>query len=71
MRRNDPEILTAALAAQGHLLWRAFSVAITHLVSSDIKSELVLRWLLGQALHPLTPEQSRTQAKGIAGIANL
>jgi hypothetical protein len=26
---------------------------------------------LGQAMHPLTPEQSKTQAKGITSIANL
>jgi hypothetical protein len=56
---------------QDHLLWKAFSVAITHIVGDEKKSALVVRWLLGQVLSPLTPEQSRSQAQGIAGIANL
>jgi hypothetical protein len=71
MRNNDPEILTAAFSVQDHLLWKAFSVAITHIVGDEKKSALVVRWLLGQVLSPLTPEQSRFQAQGIAGIANL
>ena len=71
MRTSDPESLAMALAAQENLLWRAFSVAISHLVSNEMKSELVVRWLIGQALHPLTPEQSRVQAKSISDIANL
>jgi AcrR family transcriptional regulator len=71
MRRNDPEILTLAFSAQDHLLWKAFSVAITHIVGDEDKKALVVRWLLGQALSPLTPEQSRSQAQGITGIANL
>jgi len=71
IRRNDPEILTLAFAAQDHLLWKAFSVAISHIVGDQNKSELVVRWLLGQALSPLSPDQSRFQAQGIAGIANL
>jgi len=71
MRRNDPEMLTLVLSAQDHVLWRAFNVAIKHLVTDAAKAQLVVRWLLGQAMHPLTPEQSKTQAKGIVGIANL
>jgi len=71
MRRNDPEVLTQAFCAQDHLLWKAFAVAITHVVGDEKKSALVVRWLLGQTLSPLTPEQSRSQAQGITGIANL
>jgi hypothetical protein len=71
MRRNDPEFLTGVLTAHDHLLWRAFTVALTHLLSDEKKAELVIRWLLGQALHPLSPEQSRLQAQGISSIANL
>ena len=70
MRRQDPEQLTVALTHQDDQLWKAFAIALNHLLGEE-KSTLALRWLLGQALHPLTPEQSRTQAKGIAGIANL
>jgi hypothetical protein len=71
LRRNDPEILTVAFSAQDHVLWKAFSVAVRHIVGDDNKSALVVRWLLGQTLSPLTPEQSRVQAQGITGIANL
>jgi hypothetical protein len=71
MRRNDPETLTLAFSAQDHVLWKAFSIAITHIVGDERKSALVVRWLLGQALSPLTPEQSRSQAQGISGFANL
>jgi hypothetical protein len=71
IRRNDPEILTLAFSAQEHLLWKAFSVAISHIVGDENKSALVVRWLLGQALSPLSPDQSRSQAQGISGIANL
>lgn len=70
MRRQDPEQLTVALTHHDDQLWKAFAIALTHLLGEG-KSNLALRWLLGQALHPLTPEQSRTQAKGITGIANL
>ena len=71
MRRNDPEFLALAFSAQDHLLWKAFSVAITHIVGDENKSALVVRWLLGQVLSPLTPDQSRAQAQGIAGVANF
>jgi hypothetical protein len=43
---------------------------MNHLLG-DAKSALALRWLLGQALYPLTADQSRSQAEAITGIANL
>ena len=70
MRRQDPDYLTLALAQQSHQLWRAFTIALSHLLG-DHKSALALRWLIGQALYPLTPEQSRLQAEAITGVANL
>ena len=70
MRRQDPEQLTVALTQHDDQLWKAFAIALNHLLGEG-KGALALRWLLGQALHPLTPEQSRFQAQGIAGIANL
>ena len=48
----------------------AFTIAMNHLLGPG-KGSLALRWLLGQALLPLTAEQSRSQAKGITDIANL
>lgn len=70
MRRQDPDSLTIALAAQSDTLWKAFSIAMGHLLGSH-KGELATRWLIGQALHPITPAQSRAQAEAITSIANL
>jgi AcrR family transcriptional regulator len=71
MRKTDPESLTLFLAAQEDILWKAFTSAISSLVDSPMGSELVVRWLIGQALHPLTPTQSRQQAEAIFKSANL
>ena len=70
MRNQDPDQLSLALTKHDDHLWKAFSIALNHLLGEG-KSALALRWLLGQALHPLTAEQSRSQAKGITDIANL
>ena len=70
MRRQDPDSLTIALATQNDTLWKVFSIAMGHLLGSQ-KGELATRWLIGQALHPITPSQSRVQAEAITSIANL
>ena len=46
------------------------AIAMAHLLGKE-KSELATRWLIGQALHPITPAQSRAQAEAITSIANL
>ena len=70
MRTQDSESLTIALSAQGDTLWKAFSIAIGHLLGSE-KGELATRWLIGQALYPISSAQSRAQAEAITSIANL
>ena len=70
MRRQDPEYLALALSAQNDTLWKAFSIAMGHLLGQE-KGELATRWLIGQALHPITSTQSRAQAEAITSIANL
>jgi AcrR family transcriptional regulator len=70
MRTQDPDSLTIALAAQTDTLWKAFAIAMGHLLGSE-KSQLATRWLIGQALHPITPAQSRAQAEAITSIANI
>jgi hypothetical protein len=70
MRTQDPEFLTIALSAQSDTLWKAFAIAMAHLLGKE-KSELATRWLIGQALHPISPAQSRAQAEAITKIANL
>ena len=70
MRTQDPDLLTIALASQEDVLWKAFAIAIAHLLGKE-KGELATRWLIGQALHPINPAQSRAQAEAIIAIANL
>ena len=70
MRRQDPDFLALALSAQNDTLWKAFSIAMGHLLGQE-KGELATRWLIGQALHPITSTQSRTQAEAIISIAHL
>jgi len=70
MRAQDPDLLTIALSAQHDTLWTAFSIALSNLLGLE-KSELAIRWLIGQVLHPINPAQSRSQAESIAGFENL
>jgi AcrR family transcriptional regulator len=70
MRRQDPDFLTLALSAQSDTLWKAFAIAMGHLLGQE-KGELATRWLIGQALHPINTTQSRTQAEAITSIAHL
>jgi len=70
MRSQDPDFLTIALSAQTDTTWKAFSIAMGHLLGTE-KGELATRWLIGQALHPITPAQSRAQAEAFTFIANL
>jgi AcrR family transcriptional regulator len=70
MRGQDPDFLTLALSAQSDTLWKAFAIAMGHLLGQE-KGELATRWLIGQALHPISSTQSRTQAEAITSIAHL
>jgi len=70
MRGQDPDFLTLALSAQSDTLWKAFAIAMGHLLGQE-KGELATRWLIGQALHPINATQSRTQAEAITSIAHL
>jgi AcrR family transcriptional regulator len=71
MRKTDPESLTLFLGSQEDRLWKAISAAISLVVPNPVAAELTLRWLIGQALHPLTPTQSRQQAEAIINSAHL
>jgi hypothetical protein len=71
MRKKDPESLTLFLSAQEDRLWKALMAAISLVITNPVSSELTIRWLIGQALHPLTPTQSRQQAEVIINSAHL
>lgn len=70
MRVQDPDQLALALTKHEDNLWKAFSIALTHLLG-EAKSAHALVWLLGQALYPINEQQSRSQAEVITGFANL
>lgn len=71
MRTSDPDALAVALTQQDDQLWKAFAIAMSHIVADAQICELAIRWLLGQALHPLNPQQSRAQAEAITGFAHI
>ena len=71
MRTHDPARLTQGLAATDNRLWAAFSEALTEITGSQLLADLVLRWLVGQVLKPLTPENSRLHAELLISHAQL
>lgn len=71
MRTHDPAPLTQGLAATGSPLWAGMTQALTIITGSRLLADLVLRWLVGQALNPLTPEESRLHAELLISRAHL
>ena len=71
MRAHDPAPLTLGLAATAHRLWAELSDALAVVTGSQIMADLALRWLVGQVLNPLTPDDSRLQAELLISRANL
>lgn len=71
MRVHDPAPLASALAAASHPSWAAFSKALAIITGSQVVADLALRWLVGQVLQPLTPEDSRLAAELLISRANL
>ena len=71
MRSNDPAPLTQALSATVHPLWIQFNDALAMILGSQILADLAMRWLIGQVLNPLTPDDSRLQAEFLISRANL
>ena len=71
MRIHDPASLTQALAATNRPLWVQFNNALSMIVGSQILADIAMRWLIGQTLNPLTPDDSRLQAEFLISRANL
>lgn len=71
MRTHDPALLTQGLATTENRLWATFSDALTDLTGSQLLADLALRWLIGQALNPLTAEGSRLHAELLISRAHL
>jgi len=71
MRVFDPAPLTLALAAIDNPLWNNLCDALAVISGSQVLADLALRWLVGQVLNPLTPEDSRLHAELLISRANI
>ena len=71
MRTNDPAPLAAVLSATDNPLSTQFNDALAIILQSQILADLAIRWLIGQVLQPLAPEDSRLQAEFLISRANL
>ncbi len=71
MRLRDQSILTTILSAQSDSVWNQFHNALAEVLSDHNTASLAIRWLIGQALAPLTPTQSRLQAEALTTRANI
>jgi len=71
MRIFDPEPLMKALVSISHPLWNQFSQSLSMILNSQILAQTALRWLIGQIIYPLTPEDSRLQAEFLLSHAHL
>lgn len=71
MRIHDPARLTQGLATTKNRLWTAFSDELAGITGSDVLANVVLRWLVGQVLNPLTLEESRLHAELLISRAHF
>jgi len=71
MRTNDPAPLAQVLSATDNPLSTQFNDALAIILQSQILADLAIRWLIGQVLQPLAPEDSRLQAEFLISRANL
>ena len=71
MRSHDPAPLTLALAAIDNPLWNNLCDALAVISGSQVLADLALRWLVGQVLNPLTPDDSRLHAELLISRANI
>ena len=71
MRIHDPAPLSLGLANTDSPLWANFSDALAVITGSQVLADLALRWLVGQVLNPLTPEDSRLHAELLISRANI
>jgi len=71
MRTHDQALLTRGLSAHQNPLWRELTEVLREITGSQIVADLSLRWLIGQALNPLTPDNSRLHAELLISRAYL
>lgn len=66
MRIHDGEILTKALSHTHSPHYITIAQVIYGATKSEAGTGIAMRWLIGQVLQPITPEQSREQAAQLA-----
>ncbi|CAB4936129.1 unannotated protein [freshwater metagenome] len=71
MRTHDLASLTQALSAKEHRLWSDLTQMLAQITGSQVLADLSLRWLIGQVLNPLTPQDSRLHAELLLSRANI
>jgi len=71
MRLHDPAPLALALAAMDSPLWVSIADVLAVITGSQVLADCALRWLVGQVLQPLTPQDSRLQAELLISRANI
>ena len=62
LRTYDGEILTTALSNTASPHYITIGQVIYSATKSEAGTGIAMRWLLGQVMQPITPEQSRAQA---------
>ena len=62
LRAHDPALLAQLLIHSEHPLYLDLARAIFSVTQSPSATGLAMRWLIGQVLQPVTPEQSLDQA---------
>lgn len=62
LREHDPALIAQLLIHSEHPLYLELARVVYALTQSQSGTGLAMRWLLGQAVQPLTREQSREQA---------
>lgn len=71
MRTNDPAPLAQAMAATSNPMWIQFNESLALVLGSQVLADLAIRWLVGQGIQPLTPDDSRLQAEFLFSRANI
>jgi hypothetical protein len=66
MRIHDAELLVAAMTNTASEHYLTIAQIIFGATKSQAGTGLAMRWLLGQVLQPISPEQSREQAALLA-----
>ncbi|CAB4338176.1 unannotated protein [freshwater metagenome] len=65
LRRSDPALLAQMASSGDDPLWAQVRAGLTSLVGTTNRTELALRWLIGQLFAPLSPSQSQEQAASL------